>query len=650
MNSWRERRFGRGMRNVVAHVSEERALRFDAQSRFDGVRERGVRGMRFVAQGVEKKHVEILQFSDGGFGDFVMVREIGNVAKAEAVDFFAAMHHRDRLEAQAKDFERCAVDQIDVELRDVRAAVLHFEGVGEDAPDGGEGVGRGVDGDGALAVVEGTHVIHSKDVVGVTVGIEDGVEAINSCGEHLGAEVGRCIDEDVTYRASGFAMANQDGGTETDIARVGGMAHGAGAANRGYARTGAGTQNPDRERHLGGLMFRVLFAGLNEAESQLGDGVVEAALLFARQVAFGLFLQHGEKVDVVAAEVEIGPAFFGEGKESHVEFGLEAQGVDQKIEIGWRQFGAEFVIDVGVLARIVVYFTHDISLLTGFWQWAVSEHPECYIWTIDSAMVEDSGSAGQKLERLIEIMARLRAPDGCPWDREQSFDTIKKFTVEETYEVLDAIDRRDWAGLREELGDYLLQAVFYAQMASEEKRFSLGNCLDAINEKLVRRHPHIFGDETARTGDEVLKLWEAVKTEEKRGKGEAAKGMLDAIPRAQPALIEAQQISSKAARAGFDWANAGDVIAKLEEEIAEFREAHAAGSKDQMEDELGDLLFTIVNLARFAKVDPEQALRRTNAKFRQRFGHVEGRLAEEGAEVTGTAIDRLEALWQEAKK
>jgi MazG family protein len=278
---------------------------------------------------------------------------------------------------------------------------------------------------------------------------------------------------------------------------------------------------------------------------------------------------------------------------------------------------------------------------------AVGENLECYIWTIASLMVEDSGSAGQKLERLIEIMARLRAPDGCPWDREQSFDTIKKFTVEETYEVLDAIDRRDWAGLREELGDYLLQAVFYAQMASEEKLFSIGDCLDAINEKLVRRHPHIFGEETARTGDEVLKLWEAVKTEEKRGKSDAAKGMLDAIPRAQPALIEAQQISSKAARAGFDWASVGDVIAKLEEEIAEFR---AAGSKDQMEDELGDLLFTIVNLARFAKVDPEQALRRTNAKFRQRFGHVERRLAEDGAAVEGTSIDRLEALWQEAKK
>jgi MazG family protein len=265
-------------------------------------------------------------------------------------------------------------------------------------------------------------------------------------------------------------------------------------------------------------------------------------------------------------------------------------------------------------------------------------------------MVEDSGSAGQKLQRLVEIMARLRAPDGCPWDREQSFDTIKKFTVEETYEVLDAIDRRDWAGLREELGDFILQAVFYAQMASEEGLFSIGDCLDAINDKLIRRHPHIFGGETARTGEEVLKLWETVKAEEKRGKGEAPQGLLDGIPRAQPALIEAQQISSRAARSGFDWNNAEDVIAKLNEEIAEFRAARDAGSADEMEDELGDLMFTIVNLARFAKVDPEQALRRTNAKFRKRFAHLEKRLAEQGDAVAGTPIDRLEELWQEAKK
>jgi MazG family protein len=265
-------------------------------------------------------------------------------------------------------------------------------------------------------------------------------------------------------------------------------------------------------------------------------------------------------------------------------------------------------------------------------------------------MEESSASAGQKLQRLIEIMARLRAPDGCPWDREQSFDSIRKYTVEETYEVLDAIDRRDWAELCEELGDFMLQAVFYAQMASEEGHFSLGDCLDRINEKLIRRHPHIFADETARTGDEVLKLWDAVKAEEKRGKTEAPQGLLDGIPRAQPALIEAQQISSRAARSGFDWASAEDVLAKLEEELAEFRAAQQAASSDEMEDELGDLMFTIVNLARFAKVDPEQALRRTNAKFRRRFGHLEQRLGEQGQQVAGTPIEQLEILWQEAKK
>jgi MazG family protein len=264
-----------------------------------------------------------------------------------------------------------------------------------------------------------------------------------------------------------------------------------------------------------------------------------------------------------------------------------------------------------------------------------------------SAMDEDSGNAGQKLQRLIEIMARLRAADGCPWDREQNFDTIKKYTVEETYEVLDAIDRRDWLALREELGDFILQAVFYAQMASEEKLFSIGDCLDAINEKLIRRHPHIFGNESAQTGSDVVELWEAVKAQEKQSKNVRPEGILDAIPRAQPGLLEAQQISSRAARAGFDWSSSEEVLNKLHEEIDEFRRA---STRDQMEDELGDLLFTVVNLARFAKVDPEQALRRTNAKFRKRFTHVEQRLASDGKQLSGTPIEELEALWQEAKK
>jgi len=258
-------------------------------------------------------------------------------------------------------------------------------------------------------------------------------------------------------------------------------------------------------------------------------------------------------------------------------------------------------------------------------------------------------SAGSKFQRLVEIMSRLRAPGGCPWDREQNFDSIKPYTLEETYEVLDAVDRRDWEELRAELGDFMLQAVFFAQMAAEEKRFDIGDSLDAINEKLVRRHPHVFADESASTGDEVLKRWDEIKAEERKSKKEGPQGLLAPVPRALPALVEAQQITSRAARVGFDWRNIGEVFAKLDEERAEFSEACERGAQDQIEDELGDLLFVIVNLARFVKVDPEQALRRTNAKFRQRFAHVERRVEAQGKTVTDTPIEELEAFWQEAK-
>jgi MazG family protein len=268
-----------------------------------------------------------------------------------------------------------------------------------------------------------------------------------------------------------------------------------------------------------------------------------------------------------------------------------------------------------------------------------------------------SNGAGPKFQRLVEIMSRLRAPGGCPWDREQTFESIKPYTLEETYEVLDAIDRKDWDELRAELGDFILQAVFFAQMASEEKLFDIGDSLDAINEKLVRRHPHVFADETAETGDEVKKRWDEIKAEERKlkakaepGKANAPQGLLASVPRVLPALVEAQQITSRAARAGFDWRNTDEVLAKLEEERLEFAEARERGSHDQIEDELGDLLFVLVNVARFVKVDPEQALRRTNTKFRERFGHVERRLAAQGKEVNGTPIEELEALWQEAKR
>lgn len=247
-------------------------------------------------------------------------------------------------------------------------------------------------------------------------------------------------------------------------------------------------------------------------------------------------------------------------------------------------------------------------------------------------------------------MARLRGPDGCPWDREQTFDTIKPYTLEETYEVMDAIDARDWRELAEELGDLMLQCVFYAQMASEAGHFRIEDSLDAINGKLIRRHPHVFGAAEANTADDVKKHWDEIKAEEKKAKGAQPKLLLESVPRTLPALVEAAHISSRAARVGFDWENAEQVLAKLEEELHELAQARNGASHEEIEDEIGDLFFVLVNLARFVKVDPEQALRKSNAKFRRRFGHVELSLKDLGKSFSESNIGEMEELWQEAKR
>ena len=259
-------------------------------------------------------------------------------------------------------------------------------------------------------------------------------------------------------------------------------------------------------------------------------------------------------------------------------------------------------------------------------------------------------TAGDKFQHLVDIMARLRAPGGCPWDREQTFDTIKPFLLEETYEVMDAIDARDWKELTGELGDLLLQAVFFSQMASEANLFRIDDALDAINSKLIRRHPHVFGDKTAETEGDVRKIWSEVKAEERKDKPKAETTLLGSVPRTLPALVEAQHLTSRAAQVGFDWQNAEQVLEKLDEELAEFDAARRNGSHPELEDELGDLLFVLVNLARFVKVDPEQALRKTNAKFRRRFGHVEAKLIERGKTPAESTLEEMEDLWQEAKK
>ncbi len=262
--------------------------------------------------------------------------------------------------------------------------------------------------------------------------------------------------------------------------------------------------------------------------------------------------------------------------------------------------------------------------------------------------VAEAREAGQAIAKAAAIMARLRGPDGCPWDQEQTFDSVKRHTLEETYEVFDAIERRAWPELRDELGDLLLQVLFYAQMAAEAGHFTLADVGEALSSKLIRRHPHVFGEAKAADSDAVLSQWEQIKRSEKVSAGEAPQGTLDSIPRSMPAVLEAAKLGGKAAKAGFDWPDAAGLFDKLAEETAELRVEVARGDLDAMESEVGDLLFTAVNLARHLKVDPESALRRTNAKFRSRYGAMEA-LAGGSALFEALSLQAKDALWNRAK-
>jgi ATP diphosphatase len=259
----------------------------------------------------------------------------------------------------------------------------------------------------------------------------------------------------------------------------------------------------------------------------------------------------------------------------------------------------------------------------------------------------------REIGRLIEIMAALRTRgSGCPWDLEQTFATIAPFTLEEAYEVADAIERGDFTDLRDELGDLLLQVVFHARMAEEEGRFDFGGVVEAITTKLIRRHPHVFADARDLSPDEVKALWGQIKAREKRDRGgdETGEGALSGVPLGFPALTRALKLQQKAGKVGFDWAEARAVLAKLREELAEIETEIDAGDLQAAAGEVGDLLFAAVNLARHLAVDPEAALRGTNAKFERRFGHIETRLAAEGRAPAGASLEEMEALWIEAKR
>jgi ATP diphosphatase len=256
------------------------------------------------------------------------------------------------------------------------------------------------------------------------------------------------------------------------------------------------------------------------------------------------------------------------------------------------------------------------------------------------------------IARLIEIMASLRdRASGCPWDIEQTFASIAPYTIEEAYEVAEAIAQADMIELRDELGDLLLQVVYHAQMASEIGAFAFPDVVEAITRKLIRRHPHVFGDAEARAAGDAKGQWERIKAEEKRERGKAPEaGTLDSVPIALPVLMRALKLQAKAATVGFDWSDPRMVLAKIREELAEIEAEIDGASADRLEDEVGDLLFAAVNLARHLHVDADQALRRTNAKFVQRFGAIEAALATEGRKPAEASLDEMEALWQRAKR
>ena len=252
----------------------------------------------------------------------------------------------------------------------------------------------------------------------------------------------------------------------------------------------------------------------------------------------------------------------------------------------------------------------------------------------------------RSFEDLVQLMATLRGPNGCPWDKEQTLQSLKPFIVEEAYEVIDAIDRDDRRGLAEELGDFMLQAVFVAEIAQENGWFDIYDAITVLHDKLVRRHPHVFSDVEARDAEQVLVNWEKLKNEERKAEN---KSVLAGVPQALPALLKASRLTEKAARVGFDWRRTEDVFDKLDEEIGELREAVAKGNQSEVHDEVGDLLFTIANIARKLDVNAEEALQSTNRKFTRRFTAMEAKVRESGRNLDQLTLEQMDALWDEAK-
>ena len=256
-------------------------------------------------------------------------------------------------------------------------------------------------------------------------------------------------------------------------------------------------------------------------------------------------------------------------------------------------------------------------------------------------------SMSKRFNNLLKIMSRLRGKKGCPWDKEQTTESLKPFLIEEAYEVIEAIDEKSPEKMKEELGDLLLQVVFHAQLAKERKEFDMEDILETLEEKLIRRHPHVFGDASYEDAKEVLVQWEKIKKEEKANS--KRESMLDSVPKELPALLRAHRLQDKASRVGFDWKHINDVFAKVEEEIKEFKGAVEEKKPDEIEDELGDIFFALVNVARFLEINPEDALRKTISKFISRFRYIEAKTKEAKRELSDMTLEEMDKFWEEAK-
>ena len=275
------------------------------------------------------------------------------------------------------------------------------------------------------------------------------------------------------------------------------------------------------------------------------------------------------------------------------------------------------------------------------------------IW--DGCCREGDVLPGENLRKLVELVAHLRGPDGCPWDKAQDYDSVKGLLLEEAYEVVDTVNVRDFAGLEDELGDLLLQVVFYSRLAEEENRFTIDEVIEHLHAKLVRRHPHVFGEVRARNAAEALASWLSVKEKERAASGasDQAASVLDGIAPALPATLEAYELGLRAAEVGFDWRNVDDLLVKVEEEVRELRDELAASATDRsprIEEEIGDLMFAVANLARFLKYDPETCLRRANQKFKLRFQALEQEATRRGRKLRECPLEELDTIWNEVKK